>query len=292
MALKQRMGFLRATFAAALLLSGVPGAAFAGSIFLTGHDPDFHATPPGGNATGARNINNAAINFIMNPAFNPFVAPAPKFLFVESKGSIPGLPGPVHLQGKAGIVASGHTEGVGFDHHDFTTLNAALNLLGTPGGYSAIVVASDFGGILRQAELDILNARAADIIAFLNAGGGLYAMAESNNGAGLTPGGGHFGFLPFVVSSLSLNQREDGFTITAFGLSLGLTVADVNGNFSHNVFDGTFGLNIVDRDDQQNIVSLAGRIQISVPEPETLPLLALALSALGTVLWRRRRMPA
>jgi hypothetical protein len=285
MSFKRATVFLGVIGAAALLLSGVSGAAFAGSIFLTGHDPDFHATS--GNTTGARNINNAAINFIRDPLFNPFVASAPKFLFVESKGTIPGG----HLQGKNGIVASGHAEGVAFDHHDFTTLNAALDLLGTPGGYSAIVVASDFGGILRQAELNILNARAADIIAFLNAGGGIYAMAESNLGAGLTPGGGHFGFLPFVVSSVSLNQTEVGFTVTAFGASLGLTNSDVNGNFSHNLFNGTFGLNVVDLDSQQSIISLAGRIQIPpLPEPGALPLLALALlSAFGMALSRSRR---
>ena len=274
--------FVASVLAATMLSLAAPGAALAGSIFLTGHDPDFHATS--GNVTGARNINNAAINFIMNPAFNPFVASAPKFLFVESKGSIPGG----HLQGKAGIVASGHTEGVDFDHHDFTTLNAALNLLGTSGGYSAIVVASDFGGILRQAELNILNARAADIIAFLNAGGGIYAMAESNLGAGLTPSGGHFGFLPFVVSSVSLNQSETGFTVTPFGASLGLTAADVNNNFSHNIFLGTFGLNAVDLDNQGNIMSIAGRAQISIPEPGSLALLSTAVLALAFGLRRRR----
>jgi len=277
---------LAAALAAAVALFGGSGAASAGSIFLTGHDPDFHAIQ-GGHAPGAQHINQAAITFITDPAFNPFVAAAPKFLFVESKGTIPGG----HVQGKSGIIASGYADGAAFDHHDFTTLNAALDSLGTPGGYSAIVVASDFGGILRQAELDILNARAADIIAFLNAGGGLYAMAESNlGGTGLTPGGGHFGFLPFVVTSLQMNQNEEGFTVTPFGESLGLTDDDVNGNFSHNIFNGTFGLNVVDFDNLDNIMTLAGRIQISLPEPETLPLLALALSALGTVLWRRRRM--
>ena len=72
------------------------------------------------------------------------------------------------------------------------------------------MVASDFGGILRQAELDILNDRKIDIINFLNAGGGLYAMSEGNGGVGLTPGGGHFGFLPFVTSSVNLDASEAG----------------------------------------------------------------------------------
>ena len=44
----------------------------AGSIFLTGHDPDFHASL-GGNLTGARDINTTAIGYVMDSSFNPFV---------------------------------------------------------------------------------------------------------------------------------------------------------------------------------------------------------------------------
>ena len=157
-------------------LASQPGFA-AGSIFLTGHDPDFHASL-GGNSIGAQHINQRAIAYIMDPAFNPFVAAgATKFLFVESNISVPSG----HTVGANGIVASGYTSGVAFDKRDASTLNAALNDLGTT--YGGLVIASDFGGILSQAELNILNARTTDIISFLNGGGGLYAMAESNLGA-------------------------------------------------------------------------------------------------------------
>ena len=271
---------------ACVLLIGMAARAEAGAIFLTGHDPDFHAIE-GANSLGAMNINTTAIDFILDPLFNPFVATAPKFLFVESKGTVPAL----HTQGKTGIVVSGYGEGVDFDHHDFSTLDAALDLLGTVGGYSGIVVASDFGGILRQAELDILNDRKIDIINFLNAGGGLYAMSEGNGGAGLTPGGGHFGFLPFVTSSVNLDASEQGYTVTPFGMSLGLTSADVNGNFSHIIFTSTGPLQVVDRNAAGAILSIAGRTQVSVPEPAVVLLFGLGLLAFARLRFRRTKTP-
>jgi hypothetical protein len=224
-----------------------------GSIFLTGHDPDFHAVL-GGNAAGSIAINQTAIGFVTDPAFNTFAdGGIDKFLFVESKMVAPSG----HTAGVAGIVASGYALGTDFEHHDATTLDAELDLLGTK--YNAIVVGSDFGGILTQAELDILNARSTDIIAFLNAGGGLYALSESNGGAGLTPSGGRYGFLPFVVASAALDQPENGNTLTTFGASLGLTTSDINGNASHAIFTGTGGLQVVDNDPQENILTIAGR---------------------------------
>jgi len=249
-----------------LLVLGLAAApaARAGSIFLTGHDPDFHASL-GSNAAGAQTINNVAIDFIRDPVFNPYFATAPKFLFVESSISPP----TGHTDGKNGIIASGYVEGVDFDKHDASTLAAALTQLGQPGGYCAIVVASDFGGILTQAELDILNANQAAIGNFINSGGGIYAMAEGNSGAGLTPNGGHYAFIPTVVSAATVNQNESGFTVTPFGAGLGLSDTDVNGNASHVVFTATAGLNVVDVDADGRILSIAGREQVIPTRPTT-----------------------
>jgi len=248
-----------------------------GSVFLTGHDPDFHAIL-GGNGLGAQHINQTAIGFIQDPAFNPYFAGGVhRFLFVES--SI--VPPPGHTVGMAGIIASGYTLGVDFDHADASTLNAALNGLGT--AYSGIVVASDFGGILTQAELDILNARASDIADFVNSGGGLYAMAEGNSGAHLTPNGGWFNFVPTVTSSAALDQSEVGNTVTPFGAGLGLTNGDVNGNASHSIFLNLGGLQAVDLDAAGHILSAAGRVNIPGPGGAVLVVLG------GVVAFRRRR---
>ncbi len=273
---------------ASLLFCGaiVTPAAHAGSIFLTGHDPDFHAQSSGSeNPTGAQNINSKAIQFILDGTFNPYSASAHKFLMVESNIGVPSG----HRRGTDGIALSGYIEGVDFEQHNATDLSTELGLLGTK--YSGIVVASDFGGILTQSELDILVTHSGDIINFLNGGGGLYAMGESNGGAGLTPNGHHFGYLPFVVTSTPLNQGESGNVLSAYGASLGLSASDVNGNFSHNVFDNNAGLNTVDTDPAGHILSIAGRAQIDnngvVPENGTLLMLGLGLCGLAACKLRR-----
>lgn len=255
-----------------------PAAMGEGSIFITGHDPDFHALL-GGNLVGARRINQVGISFVQDPVYNPYVATAPKFLVVESNIPVPGG----HTIGEQGIAASGYTPGVHYDKHTAATLNAALNQLGTPGGYSAIVVCSDFGGILTQAELNILNARATDIGNFINSGGGIYAMAEGNSGAGLTPNGGWFSYIPGIVASNPLNQSEVGNTVSVFGALLGLTDANVNGNASHNIFTQIGALAAVDYDAAGNILTAAGRT--NVPAPAS----GAALALLGAATLRRRR---
>lgn len=279
MKLQNPGNFSSAVVAAGLfaLSLGVDRAA-AGSIFLTGHDPDFHAVEEGRNAGGAQRINQVAIGFVMDRRHNPFVDRAPRFLYVESSGDAPDG----HVHGVGGIEASGFTEGVDFEHHDASTLAAALDELGTT--YSAIVVASDFGALLRQDELDILNAHASQIGKFLNAGGGLYAMAQTGGGSGLTPRGGYFHFLPQVIATIPTAQVEDGYSLTPYGASLGLTSADINGNFSHLTFDvqGNFNFQVVDRDSQGRIISLTSR----TPEAGTSVLVSLPL--LGAFLWRRR----
>lgn len=270
----------RTVLVAGLVAACSTSAALAGqgSIFLTGHDPDFHALL-GGNSTGAQHINQRAISYIMDPAFNTFSAGgATKFLFVESSISPP----PGHVNGIDGIIASGYGLGTDFDHADASNLNAALDQLGTT--YAGIVVASDFGGVLTQAELDILNARSADIFNFVNGGGGLYAMAEHNNGAGLTPNGGWYDYVPVVSFATALNQSEDGNTVTAFGAALGLTDSDVNGNASHVVFtQWAPQLSVVDVDSEGNVLSLAGRL--AIPAPSSLAMLAIV----GLGASRRRR---
>jgi hypothetical protein len=123
---------MRSTIPVLVFSLVVSSQALAGPIFLIGHDPDFHAITNG----GARNLFSTAIDFARDGNSDPFV-------FIDSKGSVPGG----HRAGVNGVTASGYTQGVDFDYVNAADMTAAFwaSIVTT---YSAIVIESDFGGIL------------------------------------------------------------------------------------------------------------------------------------------------
>jgi hypothetical protein len=276
---------LRYTLMTCLLCAVTAPAWAQGGLFVTGHDPDFHAFR-GGNAAGAKNIIIKGLDYITDGVANNS-NPIGTVLLVTSRIN----PGAGYSDPVNGLAAAGLTFDVA---DDGTAGGAVLDLHSVDfASYDAVIVASDFGGWLRQGELDILNARSVDILNYINAGGAVMAFAESGNaGSGLTTHS-QFAWAPFLVTQMTLNQSESGFTVTPFGASLGLTNADVNGNASHNIFTATGGMNVVDLDAHGNIMSLAffGRIGPSgvVPEPGPLSLLGASIVTLGGAFLRRRK---
>ncbi len=270
--------------AVALGLAFTSGAAQAGPVFLTGHDPDYHAQ---GQASGI-NQEIVALNFVTGGSYS---SGSIKFLFVES--NLSAIFG--HRVGKDSLTgALGLIQGTHFDQVDAAGL-AGVNF----SAYSAIVVASTFGGMLTSAEINALNARSADIASFINAGGGLAAFSECGVGFGncdatlVTAGTNLFGFVPVGVSSVSTTVP---YTVTPFGASLGLTNADVNDCCTHNSFASAAGLNVVDFDLNGVPTTLAGIVRISdggftgsVPEPASWALMLTGFGLVGAAMRRRRR---
>lgn len=276
------------TVVRALALSGLlalpVGALAQGGIFVTGHDADWHAQFQ----TGPQHIVQKSIGFVTNNKVNP------KILFVSDERYI----GSDSMDTRPGIVASGFPT---FDFADDGTAGGSVLNVGTVNfkNYDCVIVASSGGGLLHQSELDLLNARASDMVDFINGGGGLVAFAESFEYDAMLGATTHdlYGFLPFVVSANSLPQGENTFQVTPFGASIGLVDSDVNSAFAHNTFATTGGMNVVDRDGfgQGNIISLAyyGRIGLQgptgVPEPGAMALLGAAGIGLAGAAIRRRK---
>lgn len=276
------MRFRTITSAALLatLLSSSP--VLAGPIFLTGHDPDFHGQKLFGD--DGENLLRAGLDFATAGSYS---TSGDKFLWVESDIAVPGG----HLRGKDALTGTlGLVEGIHFEAATASDLGS-INF----SDFSAIGVASSFGGTLTRAELDGLIARKTDIANFINGGGGLFASSEcypcgADLLAGLTAPD-LFGYLPIDVTSIGADAP---FTVTPYGISqFGLTDADVD-DPTHNSFGLTGGLNVVDFDQSGNATTLAGNVLVDdggftpVPAPGTLGLIALGLLGLRTVTRRRR----
>jgi hypothetical protein len=244
----------------ALVLPSFSPAVLAGNIFLSGHDPDFHASQ-GPNSAGAQHVIQLALNYARNGNTAPI-------LFLETDLSNLSLGD--HADSELGLIASGFTAGNTPGNH-YVKVSASQFASVNLAQFSAIFIPSDHGGTLTGNDLQALNARATDIANFVNLGGGLVALAEEGvrQPATTGPQPQNYGFVPLPVTSAPLPSFDYPFTVTAAGTAWGLQNSDINDYTAHSYFIATAGMNVLDVDPSGRAMSLA--LQVPVPPPCTPP---------------------
>jgi hypothetical protein len=215
----------------------------AGTLIVTGHDPDYHARR-GPNTRGARHFLQQAIAFASGGKAEP------RILFITS---------PLHGGGersdsRIGLRLAGFSK---FDVADADGTTGTYDLHTVRfSDWDVVIVASDYGGWLEQGEVDVLMERKEDVLRALNTTPvGFIVLNESGNrdpnrSSGDDPGIVRFryGFLPFLSAVVAPGHAESKIRLTAAGEAMGFLSDDVTGNTYHSSFDASGGLDVVDFD--------------------------------------------
>lgn len=195
-------------------------AARTGNMWVTGHDADYHCSQGDPSAGAGCHYLQVAVNFVLKGSKAPILA--------LDHGS----------EVAAAITNAFGSSAPTVDTVDPRTGFAGLPLVDSSGKplYSAIIVASDItcggcdnnNGVGDTPDSNAINARAADINAYLNAGGGILALAGAQNISV------YYNFLPIAVTGTTVTAP---FTFTEAGLSLSLIEGqDDNCCITHNSF--------------------------------------------------------
>lgn len=303
--MKQKLGRLVTSFA--LVLGSV--AAQAGPVIIDGTDANDHGSFNGSaNVAGWLYMQRALENLASNLSAGASVAKTVTVVganvgtqagnAIDSAFALAVLPGSgwslVHVDGAAAIGTF------------FSTLSAATSSI------LYIASAGNSSGDLDTSELAAVNANAAAINNFVGGagnalnGGGLFSMAETGTGA--------YGWLTTLIPGIVFTDVGSGgignnITLTAAGVAAfpALTNADLAGADPwHGYFSGNLGglsvLGVANDNSgfSRNLIlgggagtvfncGQTGQPACDVPEPETLPLVAIAGLALVLTGLRRRK---
>jgi hypothetical protein len=206
---------------AAAGVMGLAGPAGAGSIFLTGHDNDFHENfGPGPGAGGAAGLATAAaLAMVKGGSLLPVLSfdhgtELTNLLTAIGQSFVNVDPTAANLAGPAGAALFDHTKYSAFIVASVMTCGGCDNPVGT-------------GTILATQELAIIN--------FFNAGGGIIGLSGATDPAA-------YAYVPDSATNAGGSPPSTGYVQTADGALLGIPA--VNGDSTHNFFSnpGTLGL--------------------------------------------------
>jgi hypothetical protein len=216
-----------------LALVVVPAPAHAGRLLVTGHDADFHCSG-GPSATDQCHFVEVAVRYVRGGAPDPN-----KPVLLLDRGNQD------FVRALDNAFGAGALPRTVLDPRSPEFATTPINTT----TYSAILIASDVtcGGCdLNEfgstPDSDAINARAKDIEAFFNDGGGIFANSGANHGDGDAATGpdNYYSFVPIPVGGAAVAAP---FTLTAEGRSLGFTDGtggtkdDINCCATHNSFN-------------------------------------------------------
>ena len=254
--------------AASIACSG----AFAGDIYLTGHDVDLH-----GNQNG---YDRVILDYL--------------------RGSVAASSYRVGIV--TGNVSSFTTFGAGYGSRvarDITSFTSASDFRSFLGTVDVMVVASaeSCGGcVFSPADVALLNTFRPEVTTFFNAGGDIFGLTGANDAA-------YYGFLPpSAVATGAPISGSSGFTATAAGMAIGILPNMINGFQTHNRFvsqDPAFtvmetrGAEVISIGLRDGRIDDGGGIVIDpvvpgIPEPETYALMLAGLGVVGYMARRRK----
>jgi hypothetical protein len=238
----RRIHLLTALTALALLVPA--GSASAGSLFVTGHDPDCHSGSSLCSRDGQTHFLRVAIDFVRRGAPDP-TKPALVLACNSADSNAIDLGAAINRNFTEQEVPRRIMCPTG---PDFATEPL------TTDRYSAVLVGSSCGLSINSRDActrpdgptpdsDAITARKADIAAFFNQGGGVMALAGRENGDG-DPTTGRDSYYDFVPVGVGGKVVTPPFTLTPVGEAVGLedsangtgTNNDINCCETHNSF--------------------------------------------------------
>lgn len=186
------------------LLASTATSAWAGNIFITGHDDDFHDAD---GSSGGKAQLGAAISYARNGSALPVLT----------------------FDAGSELTSDLTALGISFTNVNPNVSASVTDSLFNYATYSAFIVASDTtcGGCDNSAVGEAnLATHSSAINGFLNAGGGIIGLAGANSPL-------YYAFLPQTATSVG-GAPSSGYSQTAAGGAAGIPA--VNGDETHNLF--------------------------------------------------------